>query len=76
MSIVSPGFGGKRRHSQPDLPAGQYLTTDFPVLSAGPTPRVALDRWRFTIADELGFWEGAGYHMYGDPWSGQRYHGD
>ena len=30
------------------------------------------------LADEpgQGFWEAAGYHDYGDPWSEQRYHGD
>jgi DMSO/TMAO reductase YedYZ molybdopterin-dependent catalytic subunit len=26
--------------------------------------------------DEPGFWESAGYHNYGDPWSEQRYYGD
>ncbi len=26
--------------------------------------------------DEPGFWEGYGYHMYGDPWLEQRYAGD
>jgi DMSO/TMAO reductase YedYZ molybdopterin-dependent catalytic subunit len=26
--------------------------------------------------DEPGFWETAGYHMYGDPWAEQRYWGD
>ena len=26
--------------------------------------------------DELGFWEGYGYHSYGDPWQEQRYAGD
>jgi DMSO/TMAO reductase YedYZ molybdopterin-dependent catalytic subunit len=31
------------------LPPGQYETRDFPVLSAGPTPRVSLDAWDFTI---------------------------
>jgi DMSO/TMAO reductase YedYZ molybdopterin-dependent catalytic subunit len=50
-SPVSRGF---RRRSQPDydparVPPGQYVTTDFPVLSAGPTPRVSLDDWTFTI---------------------------
>ena len=49
--FVSRGFTGKRR--QPEtanrVPPGQYVTNDFPVLSAGPTPRVALDRWTFTI---------------------------
>jgi len=26
--------------------------------------------------DQPGFWESNGYHMYGDPWRGQRYWGD
>jgi DMSO/TMAO reductase YedYZ molybdopterin-dependent catalytic subunit len=26
--------------------------------------------------DRLGFWEGLGYHNYGDPWREQRYQGD
>jgi DMSO/TMAO reductase YedYZ molybdopterin-dependent catalytic subunit len=26
--------------------------------------------------DQPGFWEGLGYHMYGDPWREQRYWGD
>jgi DMSO/TMAO reductase YedYZ molybdopterin-dependent catalytic subunit len=26
--------------------------------------------------DQPGFWETYGYHMYGDPWKEQRYHGD
>jgi len=34
------------------LPPGQYLTPDFPVLSAGPTPHTPLDQWDFTIAGE------------------------
>jgi DMSO/TMAO reductase YedYZ molybdopterin-dependent catalytic subunit len=54
MSIINPGFGGHRRSSRPDLPPGQYLTDDFPVLSAGPTPRIPLDRWRFTVTNESG----------------------
>jgi DMSO/TMAO reductase YedYZ molybdopterin-dependent catalytic subunit len=54
MGIISRGFGGRRRESQPGLPPGQYLTHDFPVLSAGPTPRIPLDRWKFTIATETG----------------------
>jgi DMSO/TMAO reductase YedYZ molybdopterin-dependent catalytic subunit len=53
MGIVSPGFHGRRR-SSPSLPPGQYLEEDFPVLSAGPTPRVSPDRWRFTITSETG----------------------
>jgi DMSO/TMAO reductase YedYZ molybdopterin-dependent catalytic subunit len=54
MSIFTPGFGGHRRSSRPDLPPGQYLTEGFPVLSAGPTPKVPLDRWKFTITTEKG----------------------
>src|SRR5918912_26734 len=36
------------------LPPGQYETTDFPVLSAGPTPRTSLSTWDFTIRDPHG----------------------
>jgi DMSO/TMAO reductase YedYZ molybdopterin-dependent catalytic subunit len=31
------------------VPPGQYVTEDFPVLSAGPTPHHPLDWWSFTI---------------------------
>ena len=31
---------------------------------------------RFMDEDEPGFWEMYGYHMYGDPWTEQRYSGD
>jgi DMSO/TMAO reductase YedYZ molybdopterin-dependent catalytic subunit len=31
------------------VPPGQYLTDDFPVLSAGPTPHVPLDQWTLAI---------------------------
>ena len=54
MGIVSPGFRGRRRDADTQLPPGQYLTTDFPVLSAGPTPRISLDDWEFTITTESG----------------------
>ena len=54
MAIISRGFGGRRRESIPGLPPGQYLTHDFPVLSAGPTPRIPLDRWSFTVTTETG----------------------
>ncbi|HKG42961.1 MAG TPA: sulfite oxidase-like oxidoreductase [Gaiellaceae bacterium] len=50
MNIVSRGFRGRRQDGPPDrVPPGQYLTDDFPVLSAGPTPHVSLDEWTFTI---------------------------
>jgi DMSO/TMAO reductase YedYZ molybdopterin-dependent catalytic subunit len=31
------------------VPPGQYVTPDFPVLSAGPTPHTRLDDWTFSI---------------------------
>jgi DMSO/TMAO reductase YedYZ molybdopterin-dependent catalytic subunit len=48
---ISRGFTGRRRplDDPARLPPGQYLTTDFPVLSAGPTPHTPLDEWSFTI---------------------------
>src|SRR5258708_31730064 len=49
--LISRGFLGRRRPAEVEdrLPRGQYLVTDFPVLSAGPTPHTPLDRWSFTI---------------------------
>jgi DMSO/TMAO reductase YedYZ molybdopterin-dependent catalytic subunit len=48
---ISRGFTGRRRErADPSrVPPGQYVTRDFPVLSAGPTPHTPLDRWTFTI---------------------------
>ena len=54
MAIFSRGFTGRPREAQPDLPPGQFLTEDFPVLSAGPTPTIAEADWSFTIKTELG----------------------
>jgi DMSO/TMAO reductase YedYZ molybdopterin-dependent catalytic subunit len=54
MAIATRGFRGRRDASAERLPPGQYQTRDFPVLSAGPTPRIRLDEWRFTITDESG----------------------
>ena len=51
MSPISRGFSGRRRPvADPSrVPPGQYVTADFPVLSAGPTPRTPVDEWSFTI---------------------------
>lgn len=51
MSIISRGFGRRRRTERSDnrLPPGQYETKGFPVLSAGPTPRTPLENWDFAI---------------------------
>jgi DMSO/TMAO reductase YedYZ molybdopterin-dependent catalytic subunit len=53
MGVFTRGFKGKRRRDD-RLPPGQYLVDDFPVLSAGPTPRLDLDRWRFELVTEHG----------------------
>jgi DMSO/TMAO reductase YedYZ molybdopterin-dependent catalytic subunit len=54
MTPISRGFRGRRAEVDPArLPPGQYLVTDFPVLSAGPTPHTPLDQWTFTITGEV-----------------------
>jgi DMSO/TMAO reductase YedYZ molybdopterin-dependent catalytic subunit len=52
--FATRGFVGRRGScAETDLtartPPGQHLTRDFPVLSAGPTPRTPLDGWSLTI---------------------------
>ena len=54
MPIISRGFSGRQRPEKPDLPPGQYLVQDFPVLSAGPTPLDGLKGWEFRITTESG----------------------
>jgi len=55
MPPISRGFRGRRRDDAPSdrVPPGQYVTDDFPVLSAGPTPRTPLDDWDLTITGEV-----------------------
>ena len=52
MAEFTRGFGGRRRDSSASVPPGQYLEDGFPVLSAGPTPRLDTDEWNFTIVAE------------------------
>jgi DMSO/TMAO reductase YedYZ molybdopterin-dependent catalytic subunit len=49
--MVTRGFIGRGRPPEGEgrIPPGQHLVDDFPVLSAGPTPRVALENWIFTL---------------------------
>jgi len=57
MSFITRGFRRRDRvdDAPPErVPPGQYVTRDFPVLSAGPTPRVSLDEWQFTLTDAGG----------------------
>jgi DMSO/TMAO reductase YedYZ molybdopterin-dependent catalytic subunit len=55
-NFISRGFTGKRRQAEvaSRVPPGQYVTPDFPVLSAGPTPRTPLERWSFAIEGLVG----------------------
>src|SRR6266566_5059213 len=53
MSFVSRGFHGRRDDDVDPkrVPPGQYVTRDFPVLSAGPTPHTPLEEWTFSIVN-------------------------
>jgi DMSO/TMAO reductase YedYZ molybdopterin-dependent catalytic subunit len=55
VAYVSRGFRGRRAEDRGDsaLPPGQYLTEGFPILSAGPTPIIPLEEWRFTVSGPL-----------------------
>jgi DMSO/TMAO reductase YedYZ molybdopterin-dependent catalytic subunit len=48
---ISRGFHGRPRPpvDPSRIPPGQYVTQDFPVLSAGPTPHRPLAEWSFSI---------------------------
>ena len=50
--FVTRGFTGRLRNAtgpKDRIPPGQHLVTDFPVLSAGPTPRIDLAKWQLEI---------------------------
>ena len=48
---ISRGFHGRKKPEGPAnrVPPGQHLVSDFPVLSAGPTPQTKLEDWSFTL---------------------------
>ena len=50
--MATRGFTGRRGGADGTaerLPPGQFLESGFPVLSAGPTPRIGTDKWTFTL---------------------------
>jgi DMSO/TMAO reductase YedYZ molybdopterin-dependent catalytic subunit len=49
--MVTRGFFGRRLSPEDAarLPPGQYKEEGFPVLSAGPNPRIDMATWRFTL---------------------------
>jgi DMSO/TMAO reductase YedYZ molybdopterin-dependent catalytic subunit len=53
---ISCGFHGRRGEASVLaglVPPGQYVTHDFPVLSAGPAPHDPIDSWSFEIRGEV-----------------------
>jgi DMSO/TMAO reductase YedYZ molybdopterin-dependent catalytic subunit len=55
MAFVSRGFRGRPRRDVDSsrVPPGQYVVDDFPVLSAGPTPRTETADWSLRIDGEV-----------------------
>jgi DMSO/TMAO reductase YedYZ molybdopterin-dependent catalytic subunit len=58
---ISRGFRARKRPDSPGqrVPPGQHLVSDFPVLSAGPTPATNLETWTFALQEGgslLGKW--------------------
>lgn len=54
--MATRGFTGRRSGSDglgDRLPPGQFLESGFPVLSAGPTPRIRTEDWSFTLKDGI-----------------------
>ncbi|HYJ75477.1 MAG TPA: sulfite oxidase-like oxidoreductase [Kineosporiaceae bacterium] len=48
--MVVSRFHSRGVPADPDrVPPGQYVTSGFPVLSAGPTPHTPLDTWTFDV---------------------------
>jgi hypothetical protein len=66
MTIFNKRFSRRRTESARQLPPSQHLTADFPVPQAGPTPRIDLDDWRFTIRNEVGAQHGWTWDQLGD----------
>jgi DMSO/TMAO reductase YedYZ molybdopterin-dependent catalytic subunit len=54
VSVISRGFGGRKREDDGRLPPGQYLERGFPILQTGPTEIVDTKTWAFTITSETG----------------------
>jgi DMSO/TMAO reductase YedYZ molybdopterin-dependent catalytic subunit len=55
--FISRGFGGRRRAPEElrqRLPPGQYLEPGFPVLTAGPTPRIEPAEWSLRVDGMVG----------------------
>jgi hypothetical protein len=51
--MVTRGFTGRQSGSELSnrIPPGQRLVDNFPVLAAGPTPRIDPADWTFTLKE-------------------------
>src|SRR3546814_16693144 len=50
--VTTRGFKGRTRPddtTRSRVPPGQYVTSDFPVLTAGPTQHTSLDDWTLSM---------------------------
>lgn len=55
MSPITRGFRGRRPDVDPArIPPGQHHERGFPVLTAGPTPRVQTPTWTFSVDGLVG----------------------
>jgi DMSO/TMAO reductase YedYZ molybdopterin-dependent catalytic subunit len=51
--MATRGFQGRSRLASDAVPPGQFVTEDFPVLTAGPTPEVTNEEWELVVTDGL-----------------------
>jgi DMSO/TMAO reductase YedYZ molybdopterin-dependent catalytic subunit len=51
--MATRGFQGRSRTADDVVPPGQYVTDDFPVLTAGPTVDIAAADWQLTVTDGI-----------------------
>ncbi|MGW4516981.1 molybdopterin-dependent oxidoreductase [Streptomyces sp. NPDC004393] len=51
--MVTHGFTGRPRRTEGRVPPGQFVTSDFPVLTAGPTQHVPARAWELVVTDGI-----------------------
>ena len=76
------GYQAQRSYSIASAPEDDHLVLTVERLDDGEVSPYLTDELgpgdalELREDDEPGFWEGYGYHNYGDPWKEQRYAGD
>ena len=68
------GYQAQRSYSIASAPGERVLRLTVERLDDGEVSPYLVGELRQD--DQPGFWEGYGYHNYGDPWKEQRYAGD